>query len=52
MNGNQKSKSGHNYLTLQYDKLVPYLIEAIKELKRENEKLNNRLKRIENIIFR
>jgi hypothetical protein len=52
INGNQKSKSGQHYLTLQYEKLVPYLIEAIKELKRENEKLNNRLKRIENIIFR
>ncbi len=50
--GNVISKSGNNYLTLQYDKLVPYLIEAIKELKKDNEKLNNRLKRLENIIFR
>ena len=50
--GNIISKSGMNYLTLQYEKLIPYLIEGIKELKKENEKLNNRLKKLENIIFR
>jgi len=50
--GNIYSKSGKNYLTLQYDKLVPYLIEAIKDLKKENEKLNNRIKIIENLILK
>jgi len=46
------SKSGKNFLTLQYDKLIPYLIEAIKDLKKENDKLNNRLNKIENLLFK
>jgi len=29
---NNKSKSGENYLTVQYEKLIPLLIESIKEL--------------------
>jgi len=50
--GNIISKTGNNYLTLQYDKLIPYLIEAVKDLKKENDKLSNRLKKLENIIFK
>ena len=35
VNGEIVSKSGENYKTVYYDKLVPLLIEAIKELKAE-----------------
>ena len=40
--GDLISKSGSNYLTVQYERLVPLLIEGIKELKREIEILKNK----------
>lgn len=40
------SKSGENYLTVWYDKLVPLLIEGIKELSDKVEKLEEENKRL------
>jgi hypothetical protein len=36
-----KSKSGENYLTIQYEKVVPLLVEAIKEQQKQIEELKS-----------
>lgn len=42
-NGKAKSRSGLNYMTIEYDKMIPLLIEAIKEQQKMIEELQNRL---------
>jgi hypothetical protein len=42
MNENNESKSGENYMTVRYEKLVPLLIEAIKELTAKVEALEGK----------
>jgi hypothetical protein len=44
--GNEYSKSGENYKTVHYDKLVPLLIEAVKE---QNDIILNLQKRVEEL---
>jgi hypothetical protein len=38
-----KSKSGEKFLSLRYERIIPYLIEAIKELKKENDEIKKLL---------
>ena len=41
-----KSKSGENYLTVQYEKIVPLLIECIKEQQNQINNLQNQINKI------
>jgi hypothetical protein len=48
-NGEKVSKSGENYLTIQYERLVPLLVEAIKE---QQEQIQNQQKQIDELKAR
>ena len=45
--GGNISKSGENYLTLKYDRLVPVLLQGIKELNYKNKLLDEKNKNLE-----
>ena len=55
INGKTISKSGKDYLTIKYDKLIPVLVESIKELNKKinniTENFENRIKNIENKLL-
>jgi len=44
------SKSGEDYITVQYERLIPLLIEAIKEERAERLKVDERLARLEKLL--
>lgn len=47
IDGVERSKTGQNYLTVQYEKLVPLLVEALKEERSKRESLEARIAALE-----
>ncbi len=45
------NKSGQNFLTVQYERIVPLLVEAIKEERTKREALENRLTKLEKLVL-
>jgi hypothetical protein len=50
--GKGKSKSGENYLTIQYERIVSLLVEAVKEERSERLKVEERLARLEKLLLK
>jgi hypothetical protein len=48
----KKSKSGENYLTVQYDRIVSLLVEAVKEERQKREELEARIERLEKLLLK
>jgi hypothetical protein len=49
--GVTKSKTGENYLTIQYERIVSLLVEAVKEERVERLRLQDRLERLERLLL-
>jgi len=49
-NGNSYSKSGNNFLTVKYEKIVPLLVEGIKEQQLQIEKQQLQIEELKNKI--
>jgi molybdopterin biosynthesis enzyme MoaB len=47
-----KSRSGENYLTVQYERIVSLLVEAVKEERAERLKVEERLARLEKLLVK
>jgi hypothetical protein len=45
-----KSKSGDNYLTISYERIVPVLIEGIKEQNKKIINLENEINKIKSLL--
>ena len=50
--GKGKSKSGQNFLTIQYERIVSLLVEAVKEERAERLKVEERLARLEKLLLK
>jgi len=49
-NTDGSSKSGENYKTIQYEKVIPLLVEAIKEQQRQIDQLESKISALEKIV--
>ena len=45
------SRTGENYLTIKYERMVPLLVEALKEERAERLRLQDRLERLEKLLL-
>ena len=50
--GTTNSKSGQNYMTVQYERIVSLLVEAVKEERAERLKVEERLARLEKLLLK
>jgi hypothetical protein len=48
--GKGNSRTGENYLTIKYERMVPLLVEALKEERTERLRLQDRLERLEKLL--